>query len=128
MGVLYHRKSPIEHLQALGHALKMGGTLVLETLVIEGPDHQVLIPESRYAQMNNVWFLPTCSLLERMLLRCGFVDIEVLDLTVTTAEEQRSTDWMKFESLPNFLSPQDQTRTVEGYPAPKRAIVSARKG
>jgi tRNA (mo5U34)-methyltransferase len=128
MGVLYHRKSPIEHLQLLGHALKQGGELVLETLVIEGYDHQVLIPQDRYAQMNNVWFLPTCSLLERMLRRCGFSEIEVVDVTQTTTDEQRTTEWMTFESLEKFLSPRDRNLTIEGYPAPLRAIVLARKG
>jgi len=127
MGVLYHRKSPIEHLQSLGHALKLGGELILETLVVEGDDHRVLIPQDRYAKMNNVWFLPTCSLLERMLERCGFTDIRVVDSTRTTVEEQRSTDWMTFESLADFLSPTDHTCTVEGHPAPLRAMLLARK-
>ncbi len=127
MGVLYHRKSPIEHLLLLGHALKPGGHLVLETLVIDGDGHQVLIPEDRYAQMNNVWFLPTCSLLERMLLRCGFKEIEVVDVTRTTVEEQRGTDWMTFNSLPDFLHPDNPSLTIEGYQAPTRAILMARK-
>lgn len=125
MGVLYHRKSPIEHLMLLGQALKQGGQLVLETLVIDGDDHQVLIPEDRYAQMNNVWFLPTCALLCRMLCRCGFKNVRVVDVTRTTVEEQRSTEWMTFESLPNFLDPADPNLTVEGYQAPTRAIVLA---
>lgn len=127
MGVLYHRKSPIEHLLLLGQALRSGGRLVLETLVVDGNEHRVLIPEGRYAQMNNVWFLPTCSLLERMLSRCGFREIEVVDVTRTTVEEQRGTEWMTFESLPDFLHPDDPNRTVEGYQAPTRAIVLARK-
>lgn len=123
MGVLYHRKSPIEHLQLLAHALKLGGKVVLETLVIEGDDHQVLLPEDRYAQMKNVWFLPTCKLLERMMLRCGFQDVEVIDVTPTTPAEQRATEWMTFESLENFLHPDDPSRTVEGYPGPLRATL-----
>ncbi len=128
MGVLYHRRSPIEHLQSLGHALKLGGELVLETLIIEGENHEVLLPVDRYAQMKNVWFLPTLALLERMLERCGFSDVRVLDVSPTTVEEQRSTEWMTFESLPDFLDPKDHTKTVEGYPAPLRAVVKARKG
>lgn len=127
MGVLYHRKSPIEHLQSLHHALVEGGELVLETLVITGDDHQVLLPRDRYAQMKNVWFLPTCALLERMLTRCGFSEVRVVDLAPTTVEEQRSTRWMSFESLPNFLHPDDPNLTVEGYPAPLRAVLLARK-
>lgn len=127
MGVLYHRKSPIEHLLLLGQALKPGGRLVMETLVIDGDGQSVLVPEERYAQMNNVWFLPTCDLLERMMARCGFRDIEVVDVTRTTVEEQRPTPWMTFESLPNFLHPENPNLTIEGYQAPTRAIVLARK-
>ena len=36
MGVLYHRKSPIEHIEQLRNQLKDDGELVLETLVIDG--------------------------------------------------------------------------------------------
>lgn len=128
MGVLYHRKSPIEHLQLLGQAVKLGGEVVVETLVIDGDDYQCLVPEDRYAKMRNVWFLPTCKLLERMMVRCGFSDVRVVDVTPTTVEEQRGTEWMTFESLPDFLDPADPSRTVEGYQSPTRAIVLARKG
>lgn len=124
MGVLYHRKSPLEHIQALSHALKAGGQVVLETLVIEGGDREVLIPDDRYAMMKNVWFLPSCGLLEQMMRKCGFEEVTVLDVTRTTVEEQRGTEWMTFDSLPEFLDPRDPSRTVEGYPAPLRAIVS----
>jgi tRNA (mo5U34)-methyltransferase len=77
--------------------------------------------------MKNVWFLPTCALLERMLHRCGFDRVEVVDVTQTTVEEQRQTEWMTFDSLDSFLDVDDPNRTVEGYPAPLRAIVLARR-
>jgi len=41
--------------------------------------------------------------------------------------EQRATDWMRFQSLPEFLDPADHSRTVEGLPAPTRAVLIARK-
>ena len=47
MGVLYHRRSPIDHLLELRDCLLKGGELVLETLVIEGDQHSVLVPEGR---------------------------------------------------------------------------------
>jgi len=53
MGVLYHRRSPIDHLLSLKEALTSGGQLLLETLVIEGDENQVLLPQDRYAQMRN---------------------------------------------------------------------------
>lgn len=128
MGVLYHRKSPVEHLEALRDTLREGGELVLETLVVEGDEGAVLLPQGRYAQMRNVWFLPSVDLLARMMERIGLRDVEVLDVSATTVEEQRSTEWMTFHSLPDFLDPSDRSRTVEGYPAPLRVVMIARKG
>lgn len=125
MGVLYHRRSPLDHLLTLREALRVGGELVLETIVIEGEVDQVLVPEGRYAQMPNVWFLPSVPMLLSWLRKCGFEQEMLLDVTPTTVQEQRSTDWMTFKSLPDFLDAKNPCRTVEGHPAPWRAIVSA---
>ena len=127
MGVLYHRRSPIDHLLQLKSLLKPGGELCLETLVIEGGAGQVLVPGDRYARMNNVWFLPSVEELMHWLDRCGYRSIRVVDVNQTTVEEQRSTEWMPFESLPECLDQQDLSKTVEGYPAPLRAVVIAKK-
>ncbi|MEJ2531154.1 MAG: tRNA 5-methoxyuridine(34)/uridine 5-oxyacetic acid(34) synthase CmoB [Halioglobus sp.] len=126
MGVLYHRRSPLDHLLELKGCLRPGGQLVLETLVIEGGPGATLVPEGRYARMGNVWFLPSTDTLLGWLGKLGFKDTSVLDVTVTTREEQRRTEWMRFHSLPDFLDPQDSSRTVEGYPAPRRAVLTAR--
>lgn len=125
MGVLYHRRSPLDHLQELLSLLRPGGELVLETLVVEGDANTVLVPRDRYAMMRNVFFLPSPAMLEIWLARMGFVDIRTVDECVTAVDEQRSTDWMRFQSLPDFLDPHDGTRTVEGYPAPRRAVLIA---
>ncbi|MCB1837854.1 MAG: tRNA 5-methoxyuridine(34)/uridine 5-oxyacetic acid(34) synthase CmoB, partial [Alcanivoracaceae bacterium] len=125
MGVLYHRRSPLDHLQELFSLLRPGGELVLETLVVEGDANTVLVPRDRYAMMRNVFFLPSTAMLEIWLARMGFVDIRTVDECVTTTDEQRSTDWMRFQSLPDFLDPDDATRTAEGYPAPRRAVLVA---
>jgi tRNA (mo5U34)-methyltransferase len=85
------------------------------------------MPEDRYGQMRNVWFLPSCATLLRWLDRCGFVNARVVDVTATSSEEQRSTDWMRFNSLQDFLDPDDPSRTVEGYPGPLRATLIANK-
>ena len=127
MGVFYHRRSPIEHLLALKDCLVKGGELVLETLVIEGDVNQVLVPEDRYAQMRNVWFLPSIPALERWLRRAGFSDVRCVDVSVTTVEEQRATEWMKFQSLSDYLDPNDHSKTIEGLPAPMRAVIVAKK-
>lgn len=125
MGVLYHRRSPIDHLLELKGCLRPGGELVLETIVIEGGVDTVLVPELRYAQMRNVWFLPSCEALVVWMRRCGFKKINVCDVGKTTIKEQRSTEWMRFNSLQDFLDPNDDNLTCEGLPAPWRAIVTA---
>ncbi|MEL6710718.1 MAG: tRNA 5-methoxyuridine(34)/uridine 5-oxyacetic acid(34) synthase CmoB [Pseudomonadota bacterium] len=125
MGVLYHRRSPIDHLLALREMLRPGGELVLETLILPDDSPQVLTPPGRYAKMRNIWFIPSLTLLTTWLQRCGYQNIQVLNVTQTTPEEQRHTDWMQFESLADFVHPDDPNRTQEGHPAPTRAIVLA---
>jgi tRNA (mo5U34)-methyltransferase len=127
MGVLYHRRSPFDHLIRLKGLLRPGGELCLETLVIDGSRGEVLVPAGRYARMNNVWFLPSVPELEHWLRRAGFTEVRCVDLNRTTVEEQRSTEWMRFESLPQCLDPADADKTVEGYPAPLRAVMLARR-
>ena len=126
MGVLYHRRSPIEHLTDLRDTLISGGQLVLETLVVEGDQDTIFVPTDRYARMGNVWFLPSPAALMNLMSKVGFVDVALVDVNQTTAAEQRSTDWMTFHSLSNFLDSADQNKTVEGHPAPMRAIITAR--
>ena len=126
MGVLYHRRSPFDHLAELRGCLRPGGQLVLETLVIDGPIGATLVPEGRYARMGNVWFLPTPDTLISWLRKLNFRDVELVDVSVTSVQEQRQTEWMRFQSLVGFLDPEDSMRTIEGYPAPKRAVVTAR--
>lgn len=125
MGVLYHRKDPIQFLEQLKMQLRRGGELVLETLVVEGDEHTALMPVDRYAQMRNVWFLPSVDALTLWLSRLGFIDIKLADINDTTLDEQRATDWMQGQSLQDFLDPEDLSLTVEGYPAPKRAVLVA---
>lgn len=125
MGVLYHRKSPINHLLELKNLLNPNGELILETLVIDGDENQVLLPKDRYAQMRNVWFIPSVKALELWLDKCGFKNIRCVDVNQTSLQEQRATEWMHFHSLENYLDPDDHNKTIEGYPAPKRAIIIA---
>ncbi|MDT8397388.1 MAG: tRNA 5-methoxyuridine(34)/uridine 5-oxyacetic acid(34) synthase CmoB [Pseudomonadales bacterium] len=127
MGVLYHRRSPLDHLHALGDCLRRGGELVLETLVIDGDVGLSLLPQERYCRMPNVWFLPTCADLENWLVKCGYKNIRLVDVSTTSVAEQRSTKWMKFDSLSQGLDPNCSDRTVEGYPAPRRAVLVAEK-
>jgi tRNA (mo5U34)-methyltransferase len=125
MGVLYHRRSPIDFLAQLKQQLRPGGELVLETLVIEGDEQSVLVPTDRYAKMRNVWFIPSTAALLLWLQRVGFKEARVVDLSATSLEEQRKTSWMENESLIDFLDPTDHSKTIEGYPAPLRAVIVA---
>jgi tRNA (mo5U34)-methyltransferase len=127
MGVLYHRRSPFDHLYGLKDCLRLGGELILETLVIEGQKGMTLVPQGRYARMPNVWFLPTCDTLHAWLEKAGFRNIRLVDVSKTSIDEQRTTEWMTFESLPQALDKNDPAMTIEGYPAPMRAVFVAEK-
>jgi tRNA (mo5U34)-methyltransferase len=127
MGVLYHRRSPMDFLKSIKSQLKPGGELILETLVITGSELEVLVPPNRYAQMNNVWFIPTPQGLIKWLEKCGYKNPQLINLCKTTTEEQRATEWMTSHSLANFLDPADSNKTIEGHPAPLRATVIANK-
>ena len=127
MGVLYHRRSPLDHLFQLKDQLVDGGQLVLETLVIDGDLHQALMPGERYAQMRNVYFIPSVPTMINWLHKCGFSDVKMVDKSVTSLDEQRKTEWMTSDSLADFLDPNDLSKTIEGYPAPMRAVFIAIK-
>ena len=127
MGVLYHRRSPIDHLIQLKNQLAAGGELILETLVIEGDENAVLVPFDRYAQMRNVYFFPSALALKVWLEKVGFIDVKIVDENVTSLDEQRTTEWMTHNSLPDYIDAENPDLTVEGYPAPRRAILIAKK-
>ncbi len=125
MGVLYHQRSPIEHLRQLRQTLRAGGQLVLETIFVPGEESYACTPADRYARMKNVWLLPTLAELETWLKRTGYRDIEIVDESTTTTDEQRTTEWMPYESLAEALDPERPGRTIEGWPAPRRVVVTA---
>lgn len=126
MGIIYHRKSPVDSLLEIRDSMKTGGELVLETLIIEDNTPCALFPVDRYAKMRNVFFIPSVPCLEAWLKRSRFDSIRCLDISKTTLDEQRKTPWINTESLDDFLDPNDPNKTVEGYPAPVRAIITAR--
>ena len=124
MGVIYHRRNPLEHLRRLRQCLIPGGLAVVESLIVSGD--RSLIPKGRYARMPNVWHIPTERQLVAWMTECGFQCIRILDTTPTTTREQRATAWMRFDSLADALDPADANLTVEGYPAPCRSVLTAR--
>jgi len=127
MGVLYHRKSPIEMLKSIYDSMRPGGELVLENLVIDSKQNICLFPKNRYAKMRNIFFIPDLLVVESWLLRAGFTNIRCVDVTKTSFKEQRKTRWIHTETLKDFLDPDDPDKTIEGYPAPVRAIFIANR-
>lgn len=127
MGVLYHRASAFDCLFQLKNQLLSGGELILETLVVDGDENTVLVPKERYAMMNNVYFLPSVAALSLWLQKAGFINVRCVDVSVTDTQEQRATEWMDYHSLVDFLDPDNPSKTKEGYPRPKRAVMIANK-
>ena len=125
MGVFYHRRAPMDHLRELKATLRQGGQLVLETLLIDGELGEVLVPEGRYAKMNNVWFLPSAKTMISWMRKCGFKNPRLVDSAPTTLQEQRQTEWMTYHSLEQFLDAADHNKTIEGHPAPLRGVFVA---
>ena len=125
MGVLYHRRHPVDHLIELRSLLRNGGELVLETLIVDEAENGILTPTDRYAQMRNVWSITTIPKTLDLLNEAGFENARCVDQNTTSLDEQRRTDWMQYHSLKEFLDPNDRRKTIEGYPAPKRGIFIA---
>lgn len=139
LGVLYHRSDVFACLRSLAQSLDKGGVAFIDTLIFDINDVAsaldssvsglplVLSVRQSYAKMSNVYLLPSLSALEGWCERCGFECVEVLAIMPTTTQEQRKTRWIDSLSLENFLDPNDSSKTIEGYPAPKRAYIKARR-
>ena len=108
LGVLYHRKSPLEAIKLVYNALKSGGEAVFDSLILEGEQEIAL-----------------CTF-KGWLEKCGFREITHIATLKTTLEEQRKTKWSSGESLEDFLTPSGE-QTIEGYPAPRRAYLKAKR-
>ena len=127
LGVLYHRSDPVMMLKSLYRGLNSGGELILDTFMIDGDDEICLTPRNRYSKIPNIYFIPTVNALKNWCIRAGFESVEVLEIKKTALLEQRKTDWIDSQSLNDFLDPEDDTLTIEGYPAPKRVYIKATK-
>jgi len=127
LGVLYHRADPIGMLKSLFKGLNRGGELILDTFMIDGEDEVCLTPRDRYSKLRNIYFIPTVNALKNWCYRAGFEEIEVLDIVKTKEDEQRKTEWINTQSLEDYLDKENQNKTVEGYPAPKRVYIKAKK-
>ncbi len=127
LGVLYHRSDPVAMLKQLFRSLDKRGEVILDTFYIDGEDEYALCPENSYSKIPNIYFVPTIKALKHWCFRAGFVSFEVLETSKTDESEQRKTEWIEGQSLEDFLDPKDNTKTVEGYPAPQRVYVRLTK-
>lgn len=127
LGVLYHRADPIGSLKSLNRALNKNGEIIVDSFMIDGEDEVCLVPYDRYASIPNIYFIPTVNCFKNWLNRAGFKDIKVLEITTTDDKEQRVTPWTFDMSLDDFKDPNDSSKTIEGYPSPKRVYLKARK-
>ena len=125
MGVVYHRRNPLDGLRNILNSLRPGGTIILESQSIPGSESIALCPEGCYAKARNVYFVPTAKCLSSWLKKAGFREVEVFSEIKLSTDEQRRTEFAPFESLSDFLDPEDPSKTVEGYPAPLRTAVRA---
>ena len=123
MGVVYHCRDPAAHVRALARHTHAQSTVVLESLVVDG----AALKPGRYAAMRNVHVVPNAALLRDWLADAGFRHAELVDVSATTPAEQRTTAWMPYHSLADALDPANPEHTVEGYPAPRRAVMIARR-
>ncbi|MEA2050549.1 MAG: tRNA 5-methoxyuridine(34)/uridine 5-oxyacetic acid(34) synthase CmoB [Campylobacterota bacterium] len=127
LGVLYHRSDPIASLKSLARSLNPNGEIIVDSFMIDGDQETALCPKDRYAMIPNIYFIPTVNCFKNWLHRAGFKDIELIEITTTDDKEQRVTPWTFGMSLDDFRDPNDFSKTVEGYPAPKRAYLKAKK-
>ena len=127
LGVLYHRSDPIQTLKSLYQGLNPEGELILDTFMIDGDSPVALCPAKTYSKIPNVYFVPTIPALYNWLERAKFREIELLEVKKTDLNEQRKTSWIYGESLENFLDPQNPELTIEGFPAPKRVYIKAKR-
>ena len=127
LGVLYHRADPIGMLKSLFKGLNIGGELILDTFMIDGEEEICLTPRDRYSKLRNIYYIPTINALKNWCYRAEFEEIEVIAIVKTEHEEQRKTEWINTQSLSDFLDKDDHNKTVEGYPAPKRVYLKAKR-
>jgi len=127
LGILYHHQDPVGLLKKMWMALKPGGEIIIDCQGIPGDSPTALMPQSKYAKAKGIWWLPTQLCLKHWMSRSMFRDVECFYSEPLCVDEQRSTAWAPIDSLEQFLDPNDDQKTIEGYPAPWRFYLRARK-
>jgi len=127
MGILYHHSDPVYLLKTMRESLAPKGTIVIESMGIEGNDSIALFPGKTYGNAKGFWYLPTKVCLENWLLKAGYRNIECHYNEYLQENEQRKTAWAPYDSFAESLNKNDKMKTVEGYPRQKRFYFTAMK-
>ena len=129
LGIIYHHPDPISQLRSLRCALKPGGKIIVETIGIPGDTPVSLTPYRRYANMRNVYFVPTLAATMSWMEKAKFRRIVPLFSVPASCREQRATGHCPpgYKSFVHTLDPRNYHLTREGYPAPLRLAVSAER-
>eukprot|EP00553_Chaetoceros_curvisetus_P016152 CAMPEP_0204652172 /NCGR_PEP_ID=MMETSP0718-20130828/14400_1 /ASSEMBLY_ACC=CAM_ASM_000674 /TAXON_ID=230516 /ORGANISM="Chaetoceros curvisetus" /LENGTH=505 /DNA_ID=CAMNT_0051676097 /DNA_START=230 /DNA_END=1747 /DNA_ORIENTATION=- len=127
LGVLYHTPDPIGMLKDIHLSMKGKSKLIVDCQGIDGEDHVALFPKKRYTNMKGVYFLPTMNTLKNWLQRANFKNIKVIFSEELSTDEQRATEWADVRSLKESLDPNDDSKTIEGYPRAYRFYVLCEK-
>jgi tRNA (mo5U34)-methyltransferase len=125
LGVIFHQRDPQQFMRELRQVLQPGATVILETIGIEGVHADPLIGLSRYAKMGNAHWVPTPTALHDLLCAAGLNVASVSDHGFISSTEQRTTPFAPYQSLREYLDPNNSKLTVEGFPAPRRLIAVA---
>lgn len=123
MGINYHEPEPLNLFHACLHALKPGGLLVCESVVVPGDAELEIFPAGKYAGIGGVYSIPTARALVSQLALCGFQDIRIQHNVLLTSAEQRRAEFSPQQSLADALD--ENGFSKEGYPLPHRAAISA---
>lgn len=123
MGINYHEAEPLNLFHACLHALKPGGLLVCESVVVPGDAELEIFPAGKYAGIGGVYSIPTANALVSQLSFCGFQNVRIQHNVLLTPHEQRSAEFSPQPSLGAALA--ENGFSKEGYPPPHRAAIFA---
>ena len=125
MGINYHDAQPAEIFHACKTALKPGGQLICESVVVDTTAHLEIFPRGKYAGIGGVYAIPSVSALSRQLEIAGFTEVKLQHVAKMTADEQRPSEFSPQKSLADFIG--EDGYSIEGYPPLHRAAIFAQK-
>lgn len=124
MGINYHDSEPFNIYHAVRRALKPGGLLICESVVVDRPERLNIYPPGKYAGIGGVYAIPTPAQLCADLSATGFNEVKVQHVQAMTGAEQRSAEFSPQKSLVDFV--REDGWSIEGYPPLHRAAVFCR--